>query len=100
MLWLRRHPSACPYSLRFSLEPPHPLITRARLREILAPQPGERILEIGPATGYYTLELAEWISGIAGSELMVFDQLSHAGLHEDPETFNRATLDFLLRQRS
>jgi pimeloyl-ACP methyl ester carboxylesterase len=38
--------------------------------------------------------------GIAGSELLVFDHLSHAGLHEDPETFNRATLDFLLRQRS
>ena len=31
---------------------------------------------------------------------MVFDHLSHAGLHEDPETFNRATLDFLLRQRA
>jgi pimeloyl-ACP methyl ester carboxylesterase len=39
-------------------------------------------------------------SGIAGSELAVFDHLSHAGLHEDPEAFNRATLDFLLRQRS
>jgi 3-oxoadipate enol-lactonase len=39
-------------------------------------------------------------SGIAQSELVVFDHLSHAGLHEDPETFNRATLDFLLRQRS
>src|SRR5436309_15851370 len=39
-------------------------------------------------------------NGIAGSELVVFDQLSHAGLHEDPETFNRATLDFLLRQAS
>jgi pimeloyl-ACP methyl ester carboxylesterase len=38
-------------------------------------------------------------SGIAGSELVVFDHLSHAGLHEDPETFNRATLEFLLRQR-
>jgi pimeloyl-ACP methyl ester carboxylesterase len=37
-------------------------------------------------------------SGIAGSELVVFDHLSHAGLHEDPETFNRTTLDFLLRQ--
>jgi pimeloyl-ACP methyl ester carboxylesterase len=37
-------------------------------------------------------------SGIAGSELVVFDDLSHAGLHQDPETFNRATLDFLLRQ--
>jgi pimeloyl-ACP methyl ester carboxylesterase len=39
-------------------------------------------------------------SGIAGSQLVVFDHLSHAGLHEDPETFNRATLEFLLRQRS
>jgi 3-oxoadipate enol-lactonase len=38
-------------------------------------------------------------SGIGGSELVVFEHLSHAGLHEDPETFNRATLDFLLRQR-
>ena len=37
---------------------------------------------------------------IGGSELVVFEHLSHAGLHEDPETFNRATLDFLLRQRS
>jgi pimeloyl-ACP methyl ester carboxylesterase len=37
---------------------------------------------------------------IGASELVVFEHLSHAGLHEDPETFNRATLDFLLRQRS
>src|SRR5918911_3951792 len=34
-------------------------------------------------------------SGIAGSELVVFEHLSHAGLHEDAETFNRTTLDFL-----
>jgi SAM-dependent methyltransferase len=61
MLWWRRHPSACPYSQRFWLEPPHPLITRARLRQILEPLPGERILEIGPGTGYYTLPLAEWV---------------------------------------
>jgi pimeloyl-ACP methyl ester carboxylesterase len=39
-------------------------------------------------------------SGIGGSELVVFEHLSHAGLHEDPETFNRVTLDFLLSQRS
>ena len=38
-------------------------------------------------------------SGIGGSELVVFEHLSHAGLHENPETFNRATLDFLVRQR-
>jgi SAM-dependent methyltransferase len=61
MLWWRRHPSACPYAQRFWLAPPHPLITRARLREILQPCPGERTLEIGPGTGYYTLPLAEWI---------------------------------------
>ena len=39
-------------------------------------------------------------SAIADHELTVFDHLSHAGLHEDPETFNRTTLDFLLRQRA
>jgi pimeloyl-ACP methyl ester carboxylesterase len=38
------------------------------------------------------------MNGIAESELVVFDHLSHAGLHEDPETFNGATLDFLLRR--
>jgi 3-oxoadipate enol-lactonase len=35
---------------------------------------------------------------ISGSELVVFEHLSHAGLHEDPETFNAATLEFLRRQ--
>jgi pimeloyl-ACP methyl ester carboxylesterase len=35
--------------------------------------------------------------GIAGSEVVVFDHLSHAGLHEDPDAFNRASLDFLAR---
>jgi SAM-dependent methyltransferase len=60
-LWWRRNPSACPYSQRFWVEAPHPLITRARLREILEPRPGERILEVGPGTGYYTLEVADWI---------------------------------------
>ncbi len=36
--------------------------------------------------------------GIKGAELVVFDHLSHAGLHEDAEGFNRATLEFLTRQ--
>jgi len=58
-LWWRKNPSACPYSQRFWVEAPHPLITRDRLRETLEPSPGERILEIGPGTGYYTLDLAE-----------------------------------------
>jgi protein-L-isoaspartate O-methyltransferase len=60
-LWWRKNPSACPYGQRFWIESPHPLITRPRLREILAPTAGERVLEVGPGTGYYTLEVAEWV---------------------------------------
>jgi SAM-dependent methyltransferase len=60
-LWWRKHPSACPYGQRFWVEAPHPLITRNRLREVLAPQPGERLLEIGVGTGYYSLDLATWV---------------------------------------
>jgi ubiquinone/menaquinone biosynthesis C-methylase UbiE len=60
-LWWRKNPSACPYSQRFWVELPHPVITRDRLRRVLDPQPGERILEIGPGTGYYTLDMAEWV---------------------------------------
>jgi ubiquinone/menaquinone biosynthesis C-methylase UbiE len=70
-LWWRRNPSACPYNQRFWVEAPHPLITRPRLREILAPQPGERILEVGPGTGYYALPVAGWLA--PGGTLEVLD---------------------------
>jgi ubiquinone/menaquinone biosynthesis C-methylase UbiE len=60
-LWWRRNPSACPYSQRFWVEAPHPLITRRRLREALVPDAGERLLEVGPGTGYYALPVAEWL---------------------------------------
>ena len=69
-LWWRRHPSACPYSQRFWVQAPHPLITRARLLEALAPRPGERILEVGPGTGYYTLDVAR---RLGDGTLEVFD---------------------------
>jgi ubiquinone/menaquinone biosynthesis C-methylase UbiE len=62
-LWWRRNPSACPYGQRFWVEVPHPIVTRERLRSVLRPAPGERILEIGPGTGYYTLDMAEWVNG-------------------------------------
>lgn len=62
----RKNPSACPYGQRFWVEAPHPVITRDRLREVLAPRAGERILEIGPGTGYYTLDMAEWLAPGSG----------------------------------
>jgi ubiquinone/menaquinone biosynthesis C-methylase UbiE len=70
-LWWRKNPSACPYGQRFWVEAPHPVITRARLREVLRPEPGERILEIGPGTGYYTLDMAEWVG--SGGTVEIFD---------------------------
>lgn len=70
-LWWRRHPSACPYGQRFWVEAPHPLITRGRLRDVLGPLAGERVLEVGPGTGYYALHVADWI-GPRG-QLDVFD---------------------------
>ncbi len=60
-LWWRKNPSACPYGQRFWVEAPHPFITRERLRGVLRPQPGERLLELGVGTGYYSCELAEWV---------------------------------------
>jgi ubiquinone/menaquinone biosynthesis C-methylase UbiE len=70
-LWWRRNPSACPYSQRFWVEAPHPFITRARLREILDPRPGERVLEVGPGTGYYALPVAGWLE--PGGQLDILD---------------------------
>lgn len=70
-LWWRKNPSACPYGQRFWVEAPHPIITRDRLRSVLRPTPGERLLEVGVGTGYYSLDLAEW-AGPAGA-LELFD---------------------------
>ncbi len=69
--WWRKNPSACPYGQRFWVQAPHPIITRGRLRSVLRPEPGERLLEIGPGVGYYTLAMAGWV-GAAG-EVEIFD---------------------------
>jgi ubiquinone/menaquinone biosynthesis C-methylase UbiE len=67
----RRNPSACPYGLRFLIELPRPFVTRARLRDLLAPRPTDKLLEIGPGTGYYSLPVAGWLNG--GGTLDVLD---------------------------
>src|SRR4249919_3031098 len=70
-VWWRRNPSACPYNQRFWVQAPHPFITRARMHEALAPKPGETILEIGPGTGYYSLDVAGALE--PGGTLHIFD---------------------------
>ena len=73
-MWWRRNPSACPYNQRFWVQAPHPFITRDRLREALAPESGERLLEIGPGTGYYALPVAEWLGPAGTLELLDVQQ--------------------------
>jgi len=67
----RKDPSACPYGLRFSLDLPHPFLTRPRLREMLSLEPGQRVLEVGPGTGYYALQVARWLE--PGGTLDILD---------------------------
>ena len=59
--WARTHPSACPYSQRWMLELPRPFVTTERLRAVLEPRPGERLLEVGPGVGHDALPIAEAI---------------------------------------
>ena len=73
-LWWRKNPSACPYGQRFWVEAPHPFITRDRLRQILAPAPGEKVLEVGPGTGYYTLDMAGWVGPEGEVEILDVQQ--------------------------
>lgn len=80
-LWWRKNPSACPYGQRFWVEAPHPIISCDRLRSVLAPQPGERVLEIGPGTGYYTLDIATWVGPDGTVEIFDLQEkfLDHVG---------------------
>jgi ubiquinone/menaquinone biosynthesis C-methylase UbiE len=70
----RKNPSVCPYGLRFSLALPRPFLTRSRLREILSPEPGERVLEVGPGTGYYSLHAARWVEPDGTLEVLDIQQ--------------------------
>jgi ubiquinone/menaquinone biosynthesis C-methylase UbiE len=58
-VWASLHPTAFPQFAWPILDIPRPLIPRRGLLEILEPVAGERVLEVGPGTGYYTLAVAE-----------------------------------------
>ena len=67
----RRNPSACPYGQRVFLDLPRPFLGRDQLVRILAPVPRERLLEVGPGTGYYTLDVARCLE--PGGQLDILD---------------------------
>lgn len=55
---IRRQANACPFGQHFWLDMPRPFLRQRSLVEMLQPRPAERILEIGPGTGYYSLDVA------------------------------------------
>jgi len=92
--WCRRHPSACPYSQRFWLEIPRPFVTRHRLRRIIAPGAGERILEADVGTGYCALKAADWVK--PGGTIHAIDiqrqMVDHTARHADELGINNIEL--------
>jgi pimeloyl-ACP methyl ester carboxylesterase len=104
-------PALSPHSLRMRLGPPaQPAdALRAQIDGVVAHDASEvlgdfdvpTLITFGAHELVCSTRFAQSLKNrISGSELVVFDHLSHAGLHEDPETFNSATLGFLLRHRS
>src|SRR3989304_354371 len=57
-LWSRKSPVPMPYFMRWVLRVPRGPHSPARLRRVLQPRSGERILEIGPGVGVHALPVA------------------------------------------
>lgn len=57
--WSRLYPAPMPHALRFFLYLSHPGLSPRALHRVLAPRPGERLLEIGPGIGHHALPTAE-----------------------------------------
>lgn len=68
--WLRDQ-APYPYSRHVVLDLELPLLTRRRLDSVLAPAPGQRILEIGPGTGLQSLHVATQLA--PGGRLDIVD---------------------------
>jgi ubiquinone/menaquinone biosynthesis C-methylase UbiE len=72
------------------VQAPYPLITRARLREALAPARGARILEVGRGTGCHSLSVAEWVGPAGTLEIFhlqqeMLDRTKRAAQERGPE---------------
>ena len=91
--WARTHPSACPYSQRWMLDFPRPGLTPKNLIAVLRPQAGERILEVGPGTGIFTLPVADALApgGRVGAFDLQQEMLDH--LMEQARESGNANID-------
>ena len=56
--WSRVYPAPMPHAMRWILYLSHPGLSPRALHAVLAPRPGERMLEIGPGIGHHALPTA------------------------------------------
>lgn len=73
-LWYRRATAPFPYAMRRMLDAELPYLSRSRLCAALAPRPGERILEIGPGTGLFSVPVAERLAPSGTLEILDVQQ--------------------------
>lgn len=79
--WQRQNPIPMPYSMRWVLLLPR-IHSRRSLKNILEPQPGERILEIGPGIGIHALTigaslLPDGVLDVLDIQQKMLDELRH-----------------------
>lgn len=68
-LW-RAYTTPFPFRLRKWISVETPGLSSQRLRSLLEPQPGERMLEIGPGVGLYSLPAARWLAPTGSLEVL------------------------------
>jgi SAM-dependent methyltransferase len=84
--WSVKHPAPIPYRLRFFLRVPRGNHAPARVRELLEPRPGERMLEIGPGLGDHAMLMATALAPDGALDIfdveqrMLDDVMRRAGL--------------------
>src|SRR5262245_4106344 len=69
--WSRIYPAPMPHALRWILHLSHPGLSPEGLERVLAPRPGERMLEIGPGIGHHALPMSRALG--ASGRLDVLD---------------------------
>lgn len=69
--WSRLYPAPMPHALHWLLHVSHPGLSPQALHRVLAPQPGECMLEIGPGIGHHALPTARALA--PGGRLDVLD---------------------------
>lgn len=88
--WSHKYPGPMPHVGSWTLFMPRGPLSASRLRAVLQPRPGERVLEVGPGVGIYSLPIAAALapSGIlevvdvqSGMLSDVLRRAERAGIH-------------------